>query len=288
MANNTNEVRVGITLTIAGIILVAGILWLGGFTFGEHRYSFTIVFDQVEGLVAGDEVTVAGVEGGEVESLRLAPFGKVLVVVAIDGYIKIPEDSQFSVASYGLIGSRVISVKPGRSDVYIEPGQIIQGTYEKGLGDVVAEMGNALVEIRGVLASADELLTDQEGKDLFKNVLASANDAAADLRDAAVVLKSISNDLDTFLTEQRQPAAAAIEAAGDAATGFTEVTGELKRVSSSLDSIVVRVESGRGTLGKLVNDDAAYQEFLGAVTDLRELVDEIKANPKSFVKFSLF
>ncbi len=35
MTEHANEVRVGITLTAAGLLLVVGILWLGGFSFGE-------------------------------------------------------------------------------------------------------------------------------------------------------------------------------------------------------------------------------------------------------------
>ena len=59
-------------------------------------------------------------------------------------------------------------------------------------------------------------------------------------------------------------------------------------VSASLDSIVKRVEAGEGTLGKLVNDDAAHDEFLAAVKEVRGLVEEIRDNPKSFIKVSLF
>jgi hypothetical protein len=48
------------------------------------------------------------------------------------------------------------------------------------------------------------------------------------------------------------------------------------------------VEAGEGTLGKLVNDDAAHDEFLAAVKEVRGLVEEIRDNPKSFIKVSLF
>jgi phospholipid/cholesterol/gamma-HCH transport system substrate-binding protein len=288
MTEHSNEVRVGVTLTLAGAILVVGILWLGGFTFGDSRYEFRIMFSEVAGLGAGDKVTVAGIDAGEILSLQLAPFGKVVAEVSVDNYIKIPEDSRIAVASYGLIGSKVISVKPGKSDRFIEPGTVVEGEYEKGLGDVVSEMGDALTEIRGVLRSADDILTDQEGRDLFKNALSSANDAAADLKEASAILRVMVDDLKVFVSEQRDPAASTIEAVGAAAAGFTEVTEDLKTISTSLDSIVVRVEDGQGTLGKLINDDEAYEEFLAAVSELRALVEEIRDNPKSFVKFSLF
>ncbi len=288
MRENASDVRVGVTLTAAGVLLVLGILWLGGFTFGESRYPLTIMFVEVAGLAAGDKVTVAGIDAGEVLSLSLAPFGKVVAEVEVDNYIKIPDDSRITVASYGLIGAKVISIRPGTSDVSFEPGAVVQGHYEKGLGDVVAEMGEALVDIRQVMKSADEILTDQEGKDLVKSALEKTNEAAFDIRQASADLKEMSRELRVFVETNKDPAGATVTAMQEASEGFAEVTSDLKLISASLDSIVQRVEGGEGTLGKLINEDEAHDEFLAAVIEVRELVREIRDNPKSFVKFSLF
>ena len=288
MTEHANEVRVGITLTVAGLLLVAGILWLGGFSFGENRYVFSIMFTEVAGLVAGDKVTVAGIDAGEILSLKLAPFGKVVAEVEVDNDIRIPIDSRISVASYGLIGAKVISVRPGGSDVYVKQGTVVQGVYEKGLGDVVHEMGEALTGIQAVLKSADEILTDQEGKDLVKSALVNANAASFDLRQATADLSVMATELRAFVSEKKDPAGEAIDAMETAIVGFAEVTGQLKTISASLDSIVRRVEGGEGTLGKLVNEDQVHDEFLAAIKEVRELVADIRDNPNSFVRFSLF
>ena len=206
MTEHANEVRVGVTLTVAGLLLVAGILWLGGFSFGERRYRFRVMFDEVAGLVAGDKVAVAGLDAGEILSLSLAPLGKVVAEVEVDDDIKIPVDSRVSVASYSIIGAKVISIRPGGSDEYIEPGSVIQGQYEKGLGDVVHEMGEALGDIKIVLKSADEILTDQEGKDLVKGALANANAASRDLKLATADLRVMATELRTFVfVEMKRP-----------------------------------------------------------------------------------
>ncbi|MFH1865417.1 MAG: MlaD family protein [Candidatus Eisenbacteria bacterium] len=288
MTERGNEVRVGVTLSVAGVLLVAGILWLGGFSFGESRYTFNVMFEEVAGLAAGDKVTVAGLSAGEILTLSLAPFGKVVAEVEVDDYIRIPVDSRISVASYGLIGAKVISIRPGASDVHIEPGAVVQGHYEKGLGDVVNEIGEALADIRIVMKSADEILTDEEGKELVKDALANANAASHDLRRATADLRIMATELRTFVGEKREPAGDAIEAMEGAILGFQEVTAELKTVSASLDSIVRRVEGGQGTLGKLINEDQVHEEFLAAIKEVRELVATISNNPNSFVKFSLF
>ena len=56
-----------------------------------------------------------------------------------------------------------------------------------------------------------------------------------------------------------------------------------------------RIERGEGTFGKLSKDDALYtslnktvENLNGASTDLRELLQDLKKNPKRYVKLSLF
>ena len=48
------------------------------------------------------------------------------------------------------------------------------------------------------------------------------------------------------------------------------------------------MDEGKGTLGKLINDDAMYYNLSNLSKELEELLREIKLNPKRFVHFSLF
>jgi phospholipid/cholesterol/gamma-HCH transport system substrate-binding protein len=287
MNGRGNELKVGITLTVAGLILILGILWLGGLKFREGRYEFSVIFPEVGGLSPGDRVTVAGISSGEVVSLQLVN-GRVVAEVAVDDRIKIPVDSRIAVASYGLIGAKAVAVRPGTSDEFVEPGETVYGVYEKGLGDVVADMGEALTEIRGVLKTADEAMSDVEGKRRVKETLENASEATADLKVAVADLRETAASLRSFVEQNRATADTAVDSAAVASQRFAQVMSELKLVSASLDSIVTRVEEGRGSLGKLIADDTAHDEFIAAIREVRDLVAEIKRNPKSFVRFSIF
>ena len=110
MTERGNELRVGITLTIAGLVLIFGILWLGGLKFGDDTYQFSIIFPEVAGLVVGDRVTVAGISSGEVTALELSE-GRVVARVSIDSSVRIPIDSRLSVSTYGLIGAKVVELQ---------------------------------------------------------------------------------------------------------------------------------------------------------------------------------
>jgi phospholipid/cholesterol/gamma-HCH transport system substrate-binding protein len=287
MTEHGNELRVGVTLTAAAAALILGVLWLGGFKIGEEQYGFSIVFPEVSGLVAGDKVTVAGIPAGEVLKLQLTN-GRVVADVSVESSIRIPVDSRIAVASYGLIGAKNIAVRPGTSEEFIEPGATIFGTYEKGLGDVVAEMGEALTEIRGVLKAADQVITDVEGKERVKSTLENASTATADLTVAVRDLKATAAQLRAFVEEKQETAGTAIDSLEIASRRFAGVTADLETIAASLDSIMGRVERGEGSLGKLINDQAAHDEFVAAIREVRALVAEIQRNPKSFIRFSIF
>ncbi|MBD3348836.1 MAG: MCE family protein [Candidatus Eisenbacteria bacterium] len=287
MNERGNEVRVGVTITVAGVVLVLGILWLGGVKFGDETYEFSVVFPEVAGLVVGDKVTVAGIASGEILALELAN-GKVLADLRLDEGIRVPVDSRISVSTYGLIGAKVIAIRPGESKEYVQPGDTVTGFYDQGLGDVVAEMGQALTEIRSVLSEAEEAISDVETRKRVGQTLENAAVASEELKLAVADFRATASELRGFVEENREGAGTTIDSLSVASARFAGLTAELRGISTSLDSIVTSVENGEGSLGKAIGDDEAHDEFVAAVREVRELVAEIRENPKSFVRFSIF
>ncbi len=90
--------------------------------------------------------------------------------------------------------------------------------------------------------------------------------------------------------------------------GLKEKTGTLKRMiddpslydnlsqsSAHLSSILKRIDQGEGLAGALLKDkelikeiDETLEEFQGTAGELKELLKDIKANPKKYFKFSIF
>jgi phospholipid/cholesterol/gamma-HCH transport system substrate-binding protein len=76
---------------------------------------------------------------------------------------------------------------------------------------------------------------------------------------------------------------------------FSHAAENLDRLSTRLDSlrasiqvITSKVEKGDGTLGKLVNDQKLYTELNTSVQSLRALIEDVKRNPKKYLKISVF
>jgi len=66
------------------------------------------------------------------------------------------------------------------------------------------------------------------------------------------------------------------------------LTSRMDSLRSSLQSVSNKVEHGDGTLGRLVNDPKLYDDARASVTQLKELISDIKKNPKKYLNISVF
>ena len=63
---------------------------------------------------------------------------------------------------------------------------------------------------------------------------------------------------------------------------------DLQNVVSRIDRIVTDVDEGNGSIGKLLKDEALYNNLEGASRQLEQLLQDVKLNPKRYVHISVF
>jgi phospholipid/cholesterol/gamma-HCH transport system substrate-binding protein len=98
--------------------------------FGDSSYRLTAGFEQIGGLKAGAPVSMSGVTIGRVESIGYDfTEYKAKVVLRIDGrYDRIPEDSDASIFTAGLLGGQYVGISPGGSETFFKDGDQIEFT----------------------------------------------------------------------------------------------------------------------------------------------------------------
>ena len=62
----------------------------------------------------------------------------------------------------------------------------------------------------------------------------------------------------------------------------------LIRVLQAADSLMTRIQAGTGTIGMLASDSTLYRETTRTVIQFRELLTDIQAHPKKYLKISVF
>ena len=101
-----------------------------GVSWGSQGYRLTAKFENVGGLKVGAPVSMSGVKIGRVEHIDFDNTEyKAQVRLRIDArYNQIPDDSDASIFTAGLLGGQYIGIGPGGSETYFKEGDQIQFT----------------------------------------------------------------------------------------------------------------------------------------------------------------
>jgi phospholipid/cholesterol/gamma-HCH transport system substrate-binding protein len=97
---------------------------------GSDMYNVTARFENVGSLKNRAPVAMSGVTIGRVTDVRFDPeMLDAEVTFAIDSrYNQIPDDSDASILTSGLLGSQYIGLQAGGSDLFLEEGSEVQFT----------------------------------------------------------------------------------------------------------------------------------------------------------------
>ncbi len=124
----TRAVELGTGLFV--LIGMSALFFLTTQTTGGTDFSATDVyevearFQNVGSLKARAPVAMAGVTIGRVTNIEFDPnaLDAVVTFVIDSQYDQIPDDSDASILTAGLLGSQYIGLQPGGSDIYLEEG----------------------------------------------------------------------------------------------------------------------------------------------------------------------
>ena len=96
----------------------------------SDAYTVSARFDNVGSLKERAPVAMSGVTIGRVRNVEFDPIElQAIVTFEIDNrYSQIPEDSDASILTAGLLGSQYIGLQAGGSDFYLEEGSEVQFT----------------------------------------------------------------------------------------------------------------------------------------------------------------
>ncbi len=147
MSGNLVETLIG-----AMVLLVAGFFLY--FAYGKadagavSGYALIAKFDKVDGVKVGSDVMLAGIKVGTVtdQSLDSEEYLAVLKISLLSD-VKLPDDSAIKIASDGLLGGKYLSIDPGGSEDYLEPGDEIR--FTQGAIDLTDLIGKAIYNSGG-------------------------------------------------------------------------------------------------------------------------------------------
>jgi len=275
------------------------------------RYGLVAYFDNVQGLVSGAAVRLAGTQVGQVETVRLSlrPGGQpaVKVMLQIDERVqqRIRGNSLAQITTVGLLGDQIVEISIGTSDsVVLTDGSEIQTLDPFDLNVMVSKGGVALDAIESLannlnatleefrqeaggrklaesLSGLNEIISEvQEGEGMLHTLIyepyeggavASAEGAFASLADILEEVEEGNGFLHTLVYDE---------------PGEQDLLLQVMEAGARLNSILTKVDRGEGTLGLLLNDPTLYEELkilvggAGRSTLVRSMINMVTPEPE--------
>jgi phospholipid/cholesterol/gamma-HCH transport system substrate-binding protein len=292
------ELRVGLVVLAACILLVFGLIWVKGVRFDQTRYRYSVIFPNVGTLEKGDEVSVSGVPKGKVEDIRLFQ-GDVLVTVDLARDVVLKKDAKFTVMNVGLMGERFVAVETGHSDTLLDLAKPIRGYYDTGIPEVMGRMGEMIDMVKSVAQSLDRVVGTKSSQDSMLKIIDNLKEITQKTNDLLDLNRSrfdqtmadlsyTSSELKDMVADNKEKVATVVDNFSSASEKLDRITTRLDSLSTSLKDLAFKLQNGQGTLGQLFNDTTLYQQLRNTSENVDSLISDIKRHPKKYLKFSVF
>lgn len=283
-----NLTALGLLVVVAGVLFVWGSFFLMNNPIWRGGTDVVLALADGAGLKRGDRVHLNGVQVGTVREVQLRGRQEVAVKVRLNEGLILPADTRATLRS-DVFGSNTVVLLPGNALVQLEKGDTIQGLAARSLPEIMTELSG---QARDVLASADSLLSPRAVADVHAtaSVLpASAEQLRSAFTELHLAARALRRSSEGVEGAEAGPALTrALTELEGSARAFTSAARAMEQSLGSLASVMVKIDEGEGTLGRLVNDSTLYQELSSTLREVRALATDVRERPKRYMSISVF
>lgn len=284
------EAAVGVMIVVASALFVFLMMWLRGQSLRQGAV-IRATFDDVAGLKEGDPVQTSGVAVGQVSRIALAGPGEVQVTFEVRHGPPAREDAAVAIKSKDFFGARFVDYSPGRSANPLPADRVLRGTRVLD----VTEMASGVVDpARNVLGNAGELLGPATARELravlvearrtLQTLGGASERPTRELTAALGELRRVFQRMDQLMAANQQTTTDAVRNVRDLSANLSRATASLTHTSATLDSILTKLNSGRGTVPALLSDSTLYHELRRTNNALNELITDLRLNPSRYFR----
>lgn len=273
------ELQVGVLVLFALLALVVGLFWISNTRLGGPRLRIHAIAPEAGQITDDAKVYLLGIEVGEVESVRLDGL-RVVIDLGIHHETDLPADTRGVIRAAGFLGTQMVELIPGVADRVLASGDTIQLGRAADLQSLASSLGD---EANVILARIEDALSERTVSDIRE----SSSAFAAAMRELQSLVRAERESLSSLLANLDRASARLADVADRpdverALANLDTLTSRLATAGASFDStshslasITARLDAGEGTFGKMLTDEALYDEVRGAVANLQTATEEI-------------
>ncbi len=269
-----NPLKVGLlTLAAMASVVVMSIkITQNQSGFGKHVQYKTII-DDASGILEKTPIRVAGINSGRIKKIELAG-NKALITFEISEDIKVTPDAKLKIKSVGLLGDKFIDMDLGDArGSRLDEDSMIPTAGGEGVDDI-------LKEVKDIASTIKESLRDDQGRNMVKEIISNIKDVSTSLKNITdsnedrinnivANIESLSEQL-AYETDRNQK-----DSLMEDLSKIGPILDKVDDTVADLKVIVADLRAGKGTVGKLLRDDAVVDQVSQTLSSVNRLVSRI-------------
>ncbi len=235
-----NSVKLGL-FVLAGLVFLVVLLYMIGKNrnlFG-NTYMLKTRFENVQGLVAGNNIRFSGIQAGTVKDIEILNDTVIEVTMSIERKMKnvIRKNAITYVGTEGVVGNKVVNIVPGGKPVsFAEEGDLLFSKKTFDTDDMLQTLSHTNNDIAIIAAELKTTIRNINNSSMLWNLL---ND------------NSIPANLKSSFANVRMASVKAV------------------KMMDSLQSIVMYVKSGNGSIGEILTDTSISKNMQQAIVSIK-------------------
>ena len=289
MINQLKNMLIGLFVLIASFLIIGIILFIKP-SAGDGKQIIKVRFNNINGIKIGTPVTYAGQTIGEVADIIqvvsareqvVNQYGQVypyLLTLHLDSHYTIYSTDEIEIQTQGLLGEKYVAIipkpiRPGQATHVITPNDVVYADAYDLLETTMNEIANLSQKFESTLEqitlwlkkygdtlgsaihSADVMIKDIDlAVKKFNNL-----DIMQDVKNAIANIASVFDQVDDVLTKMRSE----------------DFFGNLDKIAENIAHTTTTIRQGKGTLGKIIEDDGLYLQINALMTKANTLMNDI-------------
>ena len=270
--NSANKIKLGIFVSLGLVVLILAIYYIGEKQLlFQSTFRLTGVFTDVGGLQPGNNVRLSGISIGTVESISLISDTTVRVEIVIDESSRkfIKKDAVATIGSEGLIGNKVLVINPGTGGKKsIENNDVIQTAQPIDVDDIMVSLKTTIDNTAIITGDLAKISTNIEsGKGTIGRLMMDPT-WRENIQSTIINLKEGSDQFKVVMDKAGEIDSILI-AIKTTHRIYIAITNDLATITNS-------IQSGEGTIGRLLMNTTAAENFDSTMVNLKEGTEALK------------
>ncbi|MDY2588276.1 MlaD family protein [Winogradskyella aquimaris] len=290
----TREVKTAV-LVLSGIALFVYLFsYLKGDDLFSNTNTYYTEFDY-NALSPSSSVTIRGNKVGKVEEIKYDfETGKTKVYFSVNPNLKFSKSSVIRLYETGLMGGNALAIVNSNKGELAEPGDFIASEVQPGLiTSLKSNFSGISSDLDSTIRSADTLMTNinklvvDESEAGLKSTIEELNLTLKSFKSLSYsvqdVIKANDNKIDSILNNFNTTSQNLTKLSEDIKDiELAKTVAKFDESLTSINDLLASLNNNDGTIGKLLNDDALYNNLEAASKEMEELLLDIKLHPARY------